>query len=177
MKFKEKTEYVFKSINNSFNIERMLLNDVEVNEFKQAIERGLDDYDRALKFEPIKEITLTEEQFNIVKTSLSNTYLWFREGCDCGDFIIYLEGIGYFTLSTHCRKSSSCDDEMLWSIDDYACIYDKSVYNEMYDWENIELLYKVNGKQVQVLKDVANESIRQLKNMDEYGEELYKEGK
>ena len=118
-----------------------------------------------------KEITLTKDQFDIVKTSLSNVNSWFTEGCECGDFIVYLEGLGYFTLSTYCRKGTF-DKDLLWSIDDYAYIYDKSVYHEMYDWDNIELKYNVDRKQVQILKDIANESIRKFKGMDEFGREL-----
>ena len=118
-----------------------------------------------------KEITLTKDQFDIVKTSLSNVNSWFTEGCECGDFIVYLENLGYFTLSTYCRKGTF-DKDLLWSIDDYAYIYDKSVYHEMYDWDNIEMKYSVDRKQVQILKDVANESIRKFKGMDEYGEKL-----
>ena len=89
------------------------------------------------------------------------------------EFIVYLENLGYFTLSTYCRKGTF-DKDLLWSIDDYAYIYDKSVYHEMYDWDNIELKYKVDRKQVQILKDIANESIRKFKGMDEFGRELKK---
>lgn len=172
MKFNEETEYIFKSINDSFNLERLLLNHVEIDEFKQAIERGLYDYNKTLESEQTQDIILTEEQFNKIATELSNTQSWFREDCDCGDFIIYLDGLGYFTMSTYCSKSMFCYDGMLWDLDDCAYIYDKSVFKEEYDWDNIELKYNINRKQVLELREIANEAIRQLKNKDEYGEEL-----
>lgn len=46
MEFSEKVEYVYNSIKNSFYIEGMLLNYVERNEFKLAIQKGIDDYEK-----------------------------------------------------------------------------------------------------------------------------------
>lgn len=46
MKFGKEVECIYKSIKNSFHIEGMLLNYVERNEFKLAIQKGIDDYEK-----------------------------------------------------------------------------------------------------------------------------------
>ena len=46
MEFSEEVEYIYNSIKNSFYIEGMLLNYVERNEFKLAIQKGIDDYEK-----------------------------------------------------------------------------------------------------------------------------------
>lgn len=174
LNFKKETEYVFEAINDSFNIERLLLNKMEVNEFKQAIERGLDNYNKYLNenSDYINEIQLNDKQLAKVKVALSSIDSWYRHLCDCGDFIVYLEDLGYFTLTTYCKEDYYRSDEALWHFESNAYIYDKSVYNEDYDWDNIELKYKINEKQVSFLTEVANETIKKLRGYDEYGKEL-----
>lgn len=41
IKFDKRVEAIYNSINESFNLEGMLLNYIEINEFKTAIEKGL----------------------------------------------------------------------------------------------------------------------------------------
>lgn len=85
---------------------------------------------------------------------------------------MYLDKLGYFTLSNSCRKSNHCPNGMQWCIDDVAYIYDKSVYEEMYDWDNISLLYTINRNQVEALRAIANNTLRKEHGFDEYGEEI-----
>lgn len=172
IKFDEKVDYIYNSINKSFNIERMLLNNVEVDEFKSAIQRGLDDYFDSQDILMTQEIVLTDEQFEKVKSVLETEYTLEADGCDCGDWIVHLEGLGYFTLSNSCRKSSCCPSGMQWFVHTEAYIYDKNVAEECYDWENIKSLYEVDKRQVAKLRDIANNTLINQKGYDEYGEDL-----
>lgn len=178
LKFDEKVEYIYKSLNNSFNIDRLLLNSVESNEFKKAIQTGLDNYyndqdkNTVEDIEMPSEISLSSEQIEKVESVLSEEYSLNADSCDCGDWIVFLDGLGYFTLSNSCRKSSGCPSGMQWCVGDVAYIYDKSVYEEDYDWDNISLLHTVNHNQVKYLREIANDTLRNQKGYDEYGEEL-----
>lgn len=120
----------------------------------------------------VNEIELSKEQLSIIENELLDINSWYRNGCDCGEFIIFLEDLGFFTLSTFCRKSSACSNDTIWAFDDNAYIYDKSVYLEAYDWNNINLKYKINKKQVSKLITIANESIKEYYGYDEFGEEI-----
>ena len=178
LEFDKKVEYIFESLNDSFNIDKMLLNSVEFDEFKQAIQKGLDKYyddqDKGT-IEDIEmpiEISLSLEQFEQVESVLEKEYSLNTDTCDCGEWIVYLDGLGYFTLSNSCRKSNGCPSGMQWCVDDVAYIYDKSIYEEGYDWNNISLLYTINNNQVKRLREIANETLRRQKGYDEYGEEL-----
>lgn len=195
IKFKDETNFIYESINNSMNLEQILKTSIDVNNFKQAIENGINNYHNSLK-ESTKdkdllnddvtnnsnienninitpEIYLSSKQLAKIEEGLSNIHSWKTEGCDCGDFIVFVEGLGYFTLSTMCRKSSGCPDGTLWNFYDEAYIYDKSVYDEVYDWDNIKTLYKVNTEQTYKLIEIANNTIMNEYGCNEYGEELF----
>lgn len=195
IQFNDETNFIYESINNSMNLEQILKTSIDVNNFKQAIENGINNYNDSLKestknkdllndditndsnieddINITQEIYLNSKQLAKIEEGLSNIYSWKKEGCDCGDFIVFVDGLGYFTLSTMCRKSSGCSNGTLWCFDDNAYIYDKSVYDEVYDWDNIQVLYKVNTEQTYKLIEIANNTIIEEYGYNEYGEELF----
>lgn len=118
------------------------------------------------------KIKLNDEQLKKIKNELSNISNWYTDCCDCGDWIVYLEGLGYFTLSTYCRKSMSCPSGKLWEIDDIAYIYDKNVQLEEFDWDNIKIEHIIDEGQVGELREIANDTIREMREYDEYGNDI-----
>lgn len=178
---KTEVDYIFESINNAFNME-MLLGGSKADELRIAIQNGLDDFKESsiVKTEVIiaDEVTLTEKQFNEVKKELKISYSLYHshnhnnDDCNCGAWCVELEGLGYFTLINVCKESSDCPSGKLWHINNQAYIYDKSIISECFDWSDIDTLYKVNDKQVEILKDIANKTLAEGKAYNEYGKKL-----
>lgn len=123
----------------------------------------------------VKVIKLNNEQFEEVKEELEVAYSLYlsdyhnNDDCNCGAWCVYLEGLGYFTLINICKESSDCPSGKLWHISNQAFIYDKSIRSECFDWSDLSVLYRVDDKQVELLRDIANKAIADLNRYDEYG--------
>lgn len=175
VEIKNEVDYIFEAINNAFDMEE-LLGSPKAEELKRAIQNGLDDF-KDSKTETIigNEVTLTNEQFEEVKEELEVPYSLYisdihnNDDCNCGAWCVYLKGLGYFTLLNICKESSDCPSEKLWHVKNEAYIYDKSIISECFDWSDLSVLYRVNDKQVELLRDIANKAICDSKRHNEYG--------
>lgn len=178
-------EIVFKTIEDKIGLSKFVQLGFTADSLKEAIKEGLDEIAKETDQEIRKtcsnggsilvpELELSPQQMQLIENELNRKNSLLREGCDCGEWIVYLDGIGYFTLSCHCRKSTVCPVEMDWFIDNQAYIYSKSLYEIDYDFANVRLLYRVNIEQALLLKEIANKALCLEKGTSEFGKPLSK---
>ena len=63
-------------------------------------------------------ITLKEEAMEKVMEELKDIRNADYDGCYCGNWSIYIDNLGYLTLSSSCRKGDNCPDGKEYHIDE-----------------------------------------------------------
>jgi hypothetical protein len=125
------------------------------------------------------EITLTDEQMNIIADKFENTtWGWHCDGCDCGEFQIEVENVGFVVVNRNCRKSNSTPQGMQYTFDRLVQVYNKSIIdkedNYTYDSEDFEkhgikfLGYIEERQALEIIDCARQNTIRDL-GYDEYG--------
>lgn len=126
-------------------------------------------------------IKLTEEQISAVIKEWSEECAGkYEDGCLCGYYECYVEGVGYLTIQTHCRRSNGCPDGMSWIVNDEINVWNSSFASygyipegrEISEDDSIELIGYLDKSDVDVLRQVVRKSIMRDYspwNMNEYG--------
>ena len=92
--------------------------------------------------EYIEDIRLTKKQMGIIADKFKTTeWGWHGDGCNCGDFQIEVEGIGFLVVDRSCRKSSSTPEGMQYSFGSIIPVYNKSIVdgeNDVFTHDDFE---------------------------------------
>lgn len=131
-----------------------------------------------------KIIILSDEQIiEIEEACATNEYMgYYEDGCLCGYYEFYIDGVGYITASTSCRKSSECLTGMSWIVKDIIQVWNNSVRTFGYvppeqdidEDDDLELLGYLDKFSAQKIKNIVRDSIirnHSWLNTDEYGNE------
>lgn len=128
-----------------------------------------------------KIITLIEEQLSYVKRAWSEEHVGvYEDGCLCGYFECLVDGVGYLTIDTYCRKSNGCPNGMSWFVDDNVKVWNNSVSywgyvpeeNELDKDEELKLLGYIDEVSAKELREIIRRTIIRdysYRNTDEYG--------
>ena len=130
--------------------------------------------------EYIEDIRLTKNQMNIIANKFETTeWGWHGDGCNCGDFQIEIDGIGFLVVDRSCRKSSCTPDGMQYSFGNIIPVYNKSIVdgdNDVFTHDDFEeqgivCIGDINREQTQIILEYARENTIRDLGYDEYGNE------
>ena len=150
--------------------------EAETTEFElkdESVEVIDDDEDEnelpARTFDIIKlEDEVMEEVIKELKDITNTDY----DGCYCGSWSIYIDGLGYLTLDSSCRKSGNCPDGKEYHIDEEVYILDKDVRME----DDAEILFEIEPVQASKIVNMAYLTLYADCGMDEFGNYLKRKG-
>ena len=122
--------------------------------------------------ENIPIITLKEEVMEEVMEELKDITNADYDGCYCGNWSIYIDNLGYLTLTSSCRKSGNCPDGKEYHIDEEVYILDRNVIME----DDAEILFEIEPDQALKIVNMAYSTLYKDCGMDEFGNYLKRKG-
>lgn len=117
-------------------------------------------------------ITLKDEVMEEVKEELKDITNADYDGCYCGNWSIYIDNLGYLTLSSSCRKGDNCPDGKEYHIDEKVYILDKNIIME----DDAEILFEIEHDQALEIVNLAYLTLYKDCGMDEFGNYLKRKG-
>ena len=117
-------------------------------------------------------IRLEDEVMEEVMEELKDIRNADYDGCYCGSWSIYIDGLGYLTLDSSCRKSGNCPDGKEYHIDEEVYILDKNVTME----DDAEILFEIEPDQALKIVNMAYSTLYRDCGMDEFGNYLKRKG-
>ena len=117
-------------------------------------------------------ITLKDEVMEEVKEELKDITNADYDGCYCGNWSIYIDDLGYLTLTSSCRKSGECPDGKEYHIDEKVYILDKNIIME----DDAEILFEIEPDQALKIVNMAYLTLYADCGMDEFGNYLKRKG-
>ena len=94
------------------------------------------------------------------------------DGCYCGNWSIYIDNLGYLTLSSSCRKGDNCPDGKEYHIDEKVYILDKNIIME----DDAIVLFEIEPDQALKIVNMAYSTLYKDCGMDEFGNYLKRKG-
>ena len=94
------------------------------------------------------------------------------DGCYCGEWSIYIDNLGYLTLTSSCRKSGNCPDGKEYHIDEEVYILDRDVRMD----DDVEILFEIEPDQALKIVNMAYSTLYKDCGMDEFGNYLKRKG-
>ena len=117
-------------------------------------------------------ITRKDEVMEEVKEELKDITNADYDGCYCGNWSIYIDNLGYLTLSSSCRKGDNCPDGKEYHIDEKVYILDKNIIME----DDVEILFEIEPDQALKIVNMAYLTLYADCGMDEFGNYLKRKG-
>ena len=117
-------------------------------------------------------ITLKDEVMEEVKEELKDITNADYDGCYCGNWSIYIDNLGYLTLSSSCRKGDNCPDGKEYHIDEKVYILDKNIIME----DDVVVLFEIEHDQALKIVNLAYLTLYADCGMDEFGNYLKRKG-
>ena len=117
-------------------------------------------------------IRLEDEVMERVTEELKDITNADYDGCYCGNWSIYIDNLGYLTLSSSCRKGDNCPDGKEYHIDEKVYILDKNVIME----DDVEILFEIEHDQALKIVNMAYSTLYKDCGMDEFGNYLKRKG-
>ena len=117
-------------------------------------------------------ITLKDEVMEEVKEELKDITNADYDGCYCGNWSIYIDNLGYLTLTSSCRKSGECPDGKEYHIDEKVYILDKNIIME----DDTMILFEIEHDQALRIVNMAYSTLYKDCGMDEFGNYLKRKG-
>ena len=117
-------------------------------------------------------ITLKDEVMEEVKEELKDITNADYDGCYCGNWSIYIDNLGYLTLSSSCRKGDNCPDGKEYHIDEKVYILDKNIIME----DDAVVLFEIEHDQASKIVNLAYLTLYADCGMDEFGNYLKRKG-
>ena len=117
-------------------------------------------------------ITLKDEVMEEVKEELKDITNADYDGCYCGNWSIYIDNLGYLTLSSSCRKGDNCPDGKEYHIDEKVYILDKNIIME----DDAVVLFEIEHDQALKIVNLAYLTLYADCGMDEFGNYLKRKG-
>lgn len=117
-------------------------------------------------------IRLEDEVMEEVTKELKDITNADYDGCYCGSWSIYIDGLGYLTLDSSCRKSGNCPDGKEYHIDEEVYILDRDVHID----DDAEILFEIEPDQALKIVNMAYSTLYKDCGMDEFGNYLKRKG-
>ena len=117
-------------------------------------------------------IRLEDEVMGEVMKELKDITNADYDGCYCGNWSIYIDDLGYLTLTSSCRKSGECPDGKEYHIDEEVYILDRDVHID----DNAEILFEIEPDQALKIVNMAYSTLYKDCGMDEFGNYLKRKG-
>ena len=117
-------------------------------------------------------IRLEDEVMEEVKEELKDITNADYDGCYCGNWSIYIDNLGYLTLTSSCRKSGECPDGKEYHIDEKVYILDKNIIME----DDVMILFEIEHDQALKIVNLAYSTLYKDCGMDEFGNYLKRKG-
>ena len=117
-------------------------------------------------------IRLEDEVMEEVKEELKDITNTDYDGCYCGNWSIYIDNLGYLTLSSSCRKGDNCPDGKEYHIDEKVYILDKNIIME----DDAVVLFEIEHDQALKIVNLAYLTLYADCGMDEFGNYLKRKG-
>ena len=117
-------------------------------------------------------IRLEDEVMEEVKEELKDITNADYDGCYCGNWSIYIDNLGYLTLSSSCRKGDNCPDGKEYHIDEKVYILDKNIIME----DDTVVLFEIEHDQALKIVNLAYLTLYADCGMDEFGNYLKRKG-
>ena len=117
-------------------------------------------------------IRLEDEVMEKVAEELKDIRNADYDGCYCGNWSIYIDDLGYLTLTSSCRKSDECPDGKEYHIDEKVYILDKNIIME----DDAVVLFEIEHDQALKIVNLAYLTLYADCGMDEFGNYLKRKG-
>ena len=117
-------------------------------------------------------IRLEDEVMEEVMEELKDITNADYDGCYCGNWSIYIDNLGYLTLSSSCRKGDNCPDGKEYHIDEKVYILDKNIIME----DDAVVLFEIEHDQALKIVNLAYSTLYADCGMDEFGNYLKRKG-
>ena len=117
-------------------------------------------------------IRLEDEVMERVTEELKDITNADYDGCYCGNWSIYIDNLGYLTLSSSCRKGDNCPDGKEYHIDEKVYILDKNIIME----DDTVVLFEIEHDQALKIVNLAYLTLYADCGMDEFGNYLKRKG-
>ena len=117
-------------------------------------------------------IRLEDEVMGEVMKELKDITNADYDGCYCGNWSIYIDNLGYLTLSSSCRKGDNCPDGKEYHIDEKVYILDKNIIME----DDAVVLFEIEHDQALKIVNLAYLTLYADCGMDEFGNYLKSKG-
>ena len=117
-------------------------------------------------------IRLEDEVMGEVMKELKDITNADYDGCYCGNWAIYIDNLGYLTLSSSCRKGDNCPDGKEYHIDEKVYILDKNIIME----DDVVVLFEIEHDQALKIVNMAYSTLYKDCGMDEFGNYLKRKG-
>ena len=117
-------------------------------------------------------IKLEDEVMEEVMEELKDIRNADYDGCYCGNWSIYIDDLGYLTLTSSCRKSGECPDGKEYHIDEKVYILDKNIIME----DDAIVLFEIEPDQALRIVNMAYLTLYADCGMDEFGNYLKRKG-
>ena len=117
-------------------------------------------------------IRLEDEVMERVTEELKDITNADYDGCYCGNWSIYIDNLGYLTLSSSCRKGDNCPDGKEYHIDEKVYILDKNIIME----DDVMILFEIEPDQALRIVNMAYLTLYADCGMDEFGNYLKRKG-
>ena len=117
-------------------------------------------------------ITLKDEVMEEVMEELKDISNANYDGCYCGEWSIYIDNLGYLTLTSSCRKSGECPDGKEYHIDEKVYILDKNIIME----DDAIVLFEIEPDQALKIVNMAYLTLYADCGIDEFGNYLKRKG-
>ena len=117
-------------------------------------------------------IRLEDEVMERVTEELKDITNADYDGCYCGNWSIYIDNLGYLTLSSSCRKGDNCPDGKEYHIDEKVYILDKNIIME----DDVEILFEIEPDQALKIVNMAYSTLYKDCGMYEFGNYLKRKG-
>ena len=117
-------------------------------------------------------IRLEDEVMGEVMKELKDITNADYDGCYCGNWSIYIDNLGYLTLSSSCRKGDNCPDGKEYHIDEKVYILDKNIIME----DDVVVLFEIEHDQALKIVNLAYLTLYADCGMDEFGNYLKRKG-
>ena len=117
-------------------------------------------------------IRLEDEVMEKVAEELKDIRNADYDGCYCGNWSIYIDDLGYLTLTSSCRKSGECPDGKEYHIDEKVYILDKNIIME----DDAVVLFEIEHDQALKIVNLAYLTLYADCGMDEFGNYLKRKG-
>ena len=117
-------------------------------------------------------IRLEDEVMEKVAEELKDIRNADYDGCYCGNWSIYIDDLGYLTLTSSCRKSGECPDGKEYHIDEEVYILDRDVHID----DDAEILFEIEPDQALKIVNMAYLTLYADCGIDEFGNYLKRKG-